>query len=458
MSFAYDGPDAKIKSITISTNILAKDPLILLGNAIDWCHLQQLVINDLKSTTAKGFWNLGRKLILRPHLAVMTLQLILKATDRGIEEMVKQTPIYQAYCGYGIIPGWKCPDHTKIEEFRSRLSSETHKSIGDYVIKLAIKLGFACHSEVDIDSTAQEANIAYPSDASLMKKLALKCQHVLGFLKEKGKSYLPKCLEIDIKKIIKKSREYFFLAKNTAIEKKREIFASYHSLVKSELKEFIKFAEEITPQALSRLPWNYREALMQIKEHGRRYLLDVAHFVRTHTLKEGKILSFNMKDVVCITKGKPGKDREFGRVWQLGRIKGNFLVAYLSTSLRMNDKQSLGAILKEHEQHFGKEVLSTITADKGYYTHENIDLAKKYSGNSEGIQRPGNIKNYVAGLRTEELYNRRSGVEPLIGHAKKFGLGKSKMKSDTATLSGGYRSVLGFNLHQLKRSLSGLVA
>ncbi len=458
MSFAYDGLDAKIKSITISTNISAKDPLILLGNALNWAHLQRLVINDLKNTTKKGFWNLGRKLFIRPHLAVMTLQLILKATDRGIEEMIKQTPIYQAYCGHGIIPGWKCPDHTKIEEFRSRLSPETHKSIGDYVVKLAVKLGFACPSELDIDSTAQEANIAYPSDASLMKKLALKCQHVLDFLKEKKKSYLPKCLEIDIKKIIKKSREYFFLAKNIAIEKKREIFASYHSLVKSELRKFIQFAEKLTPQAKSRLPWNYQQALTQIKEYGRRYLLDVAHFVRTHTLKEGKILSFNMKDVVCITKGKPGKDREFGRVWQLGRIKGNFLIAYLSTSLRMNDKQSFEAILKEHEQHFGKEVLSTITADKGYYTHENIDLAKEYSGNSDGIQRPGNIKNYVAGPRTEELYNRRSGVEPLIGHAKKFGLGKSKMKSDTATKSGGYRSVLGFNLHQLQRNLSGVVA
>jgi len=209
---------------------------------------------------------------------------------------------------------------------------------------------------------------------------------------------------------------------------------------------------------LSKLPWNYRQALMQIKEVGRRYLLDVAHFVRTHTLKDGKILSFNMKDVVCITKGKPGKDKEFGRVWQLGRIKGNFLVAYLCTSLRMNDKKSFGSILEEHEQILGKEVITTITADKGYYTHENKDLAKKYSGNSDGLQRPANIKNYVAGPRTEELYNRRSGVEPIIGHAKKFGLGKSKMKSDTATLSGGYRSVLGFNLHQMKRNLNGVVA
>ena len=73
--------------------------------------------------------------------------------------------------------------------------------------------------------------------------------------------------------------------------------------------------------------------------------------------------------------------------------------------------------------------------------------------NADGVQRPVNVKNQVEGHRKEELFNRRAGVEPVIGHAKKFGLGKSRMKSDEATLASGYRSVTGFNLHQLVRKL-----
>jgi len=42
-----------------------------------------------------------------------------------------------------------------------------------------------------------------------------------------------KGLRLLIKKIVKKARSYFFLAPNAAIEKRRELFAEYHLLVKS---------------------------------------------------------------------------------------------------------------------------------------------------------------------------------------------------------------------------------
>ena len=54
---------------------------------------------------------------------------------------------------------------------------------------------------------------------------------------------------------------------------------------------------------------------------------------------------------------------------------------------------------------------------------------------------------------TEPLRRRRAGVEPLIQHAKSFGQGRSRMKSDETVLASGYRAVMGFNLHQLMRHL-----
>ena len=56
----------------------------------------------------------------------------------------------------------------------------------------------------------------------------------------------------------------------------------------------------------------------------------------------------------------------------------------------------------------------------------------------------------------ERLRDRRAGIEPLIGHAKHGGqLGRSRMKSDAATLAAGYGSILGFNLRQLIRHQAG---
>jgi transposase, IS5 family len=58
--------------------------------------------------------------------------------------------------------------HTKIEEFRSRLSPETPRQAAHAIAVWATRLGFADPSTMDMDSTVQEAHIAYPSDAHLM--------------------------------------------------------------------------------------------------------------------------------------------------------------------------------------------------------------------------------------------------------------------------------------------------
>ena len=243
------------------------------------------------------------------------------------------------------------------------------------------------------------------------------------------------------------------MAKNVALEKRKQVLKEYHTLVKSELRTFIRYISELSSDFVEGLPWNYRATAKMLGKDAWRYLLDVGHFVRRGTIKQGKILSLEMRGVVCAVKGKMGKDKEFGRVFQLGRIGGNFLIAYLCTSLRMKDKECLAQIIMEHSTMFDEIPLESVTTDKGYYSRENIKFVEAMTGNADGVQRSANARNQVEAPPKEELFNRRAGVEPLIGHAKRFGLGKSRMKSDEGTLASGYRSVTGFNLHQLMRKL-----
>ena len=454
MALCRKGLDSTVKGGQVSIYVSDSHSLILLANLIDWVYLAELVQPDLKATTQKGFWWRGRKLYLRVHLAVLILQMLFKWTDRNAEFSVKNTALHQVFCGLHLLNKWHCPDHTKIEEFRNRLSPETHKAICDYILQLALTLGFSDPSRVDIDSTVQEANMSYPADSTLMKKLSVKCFKLLEYLKKSGLQSA-QGLVINMKAIARTGQQYFFLAKNTCIEKKRKVFATYHFLVKKELKPLINLIESLPLDSIAELPWNFRDAAFQIKEDGWRYILDVAHFVRTHTMKKGKVLSLHLKDAICVMKGKVGKDKEFGRVFQLGRIGGNFLVSYTCTSLGMNDKESLIPVLKEHQEIFGENVLNSVTTDKGYYSKNNVDYVKKCTGSADGIQRLIKVKDQVEAPQKEELYNRRAGVEPVIGHAKLFGLRKSKMKSDGATLASGYRSVTGFNLHQLVKRIEG---
>ena len=52
-------------------------------------------------------------------------------------------------------------------------------------------------------------------------------------------------LTIDIKAIVKKYQQYVFMAKNTVAEKKQAVFKEYHTLVKSELRDFVKYISDL---------------------------------------------------------------------------------------------------------------------------------------------------------------------------------------------------------------------
>lgn len=452
MGLCMKGLETTLTCATVRIQVRDDHPYIRLANTLKWGKMADLILDDLKRSTAKLQWWIGRKLQIRIHLAIYVLQSLVKTTDRGMEEAIRGNGIYQVFCGTSIIDNWHCPDHTKIEDFRNRISPQAQQTLVSYILQVARDMGFADPSRMDVDSTVQEAGMAYPSDAHLLTKLAYKCKKVIAYIA--GKLGVPASVDVDVKSVKKKAKDYFFLSKNKAKEIKRTAFQDLYSIVKQEIMPTVQECMSLSVEQVQSLPWNIRRALEQIRNHAQKYLVDVAHFIKTHTLKTGKILSFHLLGVACISKGKVGKDREFGRVYQLGRIGGNFLMVLPATSIRQEDKQSLIPMLKEHQAVFGEGVLKSMGTDKGYFTKANIEEALKIV-KEVGIQIPGNVK--LQRPISQELKDRRAGIEPLIGHAKRFGLAKSKAKSDTTTLASGYRSVLAFNLHQMTRYLSGKV-
>lgn len=435
--------DTEIESSEITILVPTTHILIILANILNWNNLCNIVIEDLKNSTSILKWWIGRKLIIRIHLAVYILQLLLKQTDRGIEEAIKWNAVFKVFCGFTIMEKWHCPDHTKIEEFRNRLSPETQRKINNYVLEIAKQHGFANPKIMDVDSTVQEANMTYPTDATLLTKLGGMAKKISVFFKR----IIP---DVDIKKIKKISKEYFFMKKNVVIEKKKEVFKKLYNTVKEEVEPLINAIQSL--EFGKDIPWYIKRTINQIKDHASKYLEDVEHFIKTQTIKSGKILSFHLKDVACIIKGKVGKAMEFGRVFQLGRIGGNYVIALKSETVRMEDKKSIVPMIEEHENIFGIGVLESVGADKGYYSADNVKILISRV-KEVGIQTPANIKNPIISI-SQEVKDRRAGIEPLIGHIKRFGLGKSNAKSDESTLASGYRSILAFNLHQIMRHTS----
>src|SRR5688572_12348975 len=113
MSICCSGLDAPCRVHPVTIDVSPTHPLIQLA----------LVLPDLQHTTARGKCWLGRKLKLRIHLGAFLLQWLYDLTDRQVEWSLKDNAAYQLFCGRGLVDTWHAPDHTKIEEFRSRLST-----------------------------------------------------------------------------------------------------------------------------------------------------------------------------------------------------------------------------------------------------------------------------------------------------------------------------------------------
>lgn len=85
MSICNSGMDCKLsKTVSVVIDVTSCHPLMKLMNTIDWGQLSKLIMPDLKKSTSKLKWWLGRKLKMRTHLGVYLLQQLLNETDRGI--------------------------------------------------------------------------------------------------------------------------------------------------------------------------------------------------------------------------------------------------------------------------------------------------------------------------------------------------------------------------------------
>ena len=155
MSIDMSGSATPVAPAAVSISVTNEHPLLRLANALPWAMLIDVVVGDLKKTTAKGFWWRGRKILVRVHLAAYLLAKLYNLTDRQVEYGIRDNAAYRLFSGCSIVPGWHAPDHTKVQEFRSRLSAETQRTLANEMAKIAVGLGFADPSETDFDSTVQ---------------------------------------------------------------------------------------------------------------------------------------------------------------------------------------------------------------------------------------------------------------------------------------------------------------
>ena len=466
MSLCSSGLSGKwLKTQKIMVEVSSEHPLLKLMNALDWEGLYDVVLPDLKRSTGRLKWWLGRKLKVRTHLGVLLLQQLLNETDRGIERQICDNAVYAVFCGQAFVDKWKVPDHTKIEAFRSRLSPETQCALANALTQLAVKKGFANPGHVDIDSTVQSPDMQFPATVNLLVKAAIVGRRIQKLLNETipgvVKGHIP---DIDLKQIKGIAKQHYFEKRKELkkkVEARKVALAKLWSAVSEAVQPVIRFARLIEePFILESLPIRDKTLVTNFIRKAPALLTELFSHCYEHAPRQSKIFSFHRNEVGCFNKNKHHQRLEFGRQFQVARIEGNFVYSIPNHSIRMPDAASFKPMLTQHIELF-QTPLDSIGTDKGYYSKDNEKLALDFGTKQVAVQRPNRkLKdppdNPITPEQLEALENRRAGIEPIIGHLKRsWQMGRSRMKSDTTTEASGYASMLGFNLRQMMRYLTG---
>jgi hypothetical protein len=129
---------------------------------------------------------------------------------------------------------------------------------------------------MDIDSTIQEANIAYPSDAQLMVKMTLLVNKVWTYMKENVSFFADFVPRVAVKAVKATARAYWFRDGKNVDETQRLFQDLWHEAF-PQINHVRKYFQILLDYDIDRMPWNIRRAFDQISAHCSDLFLNWQH-------------------------------------------------------------------------------------------------------------------------------------------------------------------------------------
>lgn len=134
-------------------------------------------------------------------------------------------------------------------------------------------------------------------------------------------------------------------------------------------------------------------------------------FVKGEQIDGHKIYSLHEPDVLCISKGKEHKKYEFGNKVSIVRLWNGIIVGALSFRNEY-DGHTIDKSLEQTERIYGRKI-KMVAGDRGY-------RGQQMSGETKIVipEVPKPLDSAYAKAKKHDLFRKRAGIEPVIGHCK----------------------------------------
>ena len=374
-----------------------KHPLFKLANMVDW------------SCFEKAFAPLycadnGRKpKPVRLMVGLLMLKHLRNVSDEQVVVQFTENAYYQYFCGMEAFSISAPCASSELVHFRHRIGDEGIELILKESIRINLEIEDKKKEDEDkknkkdgrgrksdkeqtafIDSTVQEKNITYPTDSKLLSK-------IIGYCHKTAKAEGIKVRQSYAREI-------------------KELKLTQRFRGRAHSKKKVAKADRRMRTIAGRL---VRELLRLLPEDSayREHLSLCLMVVKGEKLDEHKIYSLHEPDVLCISKGKEHKKYEFGNKVSVVRLWNGIIIGALSFRNEY-DGHTIDKALEQVNRIYGRK-LRILAADRGYRGQE-------MSGDTQ-ILIPGAPKpsdSAYTKSKKHELFRKRAGVEPVIGHCK----------------------------------------
>jgi transposase, IS5 family len=374
-------PQTNLFSPLLASFIDLKNPLIILGQKLNWESLEKefAPLYASKGAPSKP---------VRLMAGLLILKHMFNKSDEVIVEEWKQNPYYQFFSGE-VYFSWDFPcDPTDLVHFRKRIGEEGV----NHLLKMSIELHQSKvegATEVITDTTVQEKNITFPTD----NKLNLKSiEKLLKIAKREGLS-LKQTFQKEIKEL------------------KVALRFSHHPRRRKQASKAKKRLKTITGILFRAVKNKMSDAA---KEGYSELLMAIERVLSQTRTSKNKIYSLHEPAVVCFAKGKNHKPYEFGSKISFSTLPGsNVVVDVTHFEGNPHDSKTLETILPKLLEKLPNSLKYNIV-DRGYRGKNAINGVQIVVPNPKA----DSSKSVEYQMIKSRQCKSRAGIEPVIGHIK----------------------------------------
>lgn len=355
-----------------------KHDLAILSQRIEW--------KTFEDEFSKLYSHTGQPGVpIRMMVGLLILKRIYNLGDETVMEQWLQNPYFQYFCGESEFQ-WKYPcDPSDLVHFRKRIGKDGAEKI--FQLSVDTRKNEIRTKDVLIDTTAQEKNITYPTDAKLLIEVIKLCNKIA----EKENLNQRQNYKRTVKKLMLKQR-----------------FA-HHPKRRKEAKAALRKLKTIAGRLVRELERELGETALEIYSE---QLSNCKKIIAQKKTDKGKIYSLHEPEVACIAKGKAHKKFEFGSKVSFAVVPGvNIIVGVRNFNGNPNDTITLKPTL-EHIEKISEIKFKNAIVDRGYKGQ------KKVNGITIISPKPPNAKQPYSKITMRKKCRKRAAIEPVIGHVK----------------------------------------